>query len=176
MQAALTYRIAGPADALCVGVLALQVFLDTYAPDGLRPDLAREALALCSPEAFALRLADPACHCVLAERAGHLLGFAECNLALRAPAPHLGAGVELVRLYVQRHAHRMGLGAALLRRAEEAARNAGSPLLWLTAWVGNTNACAFYAAQGYEGVGTTEYVFENQSYENRIYCRRLDSQ
>ena len=37
-------RMAGPADALCIGVLATQVFLDTSAMDGIRPSLAREVL------------------------------------------------------------------------------------------------------------------------------------
>ena len=31
-------------DALCVSVLATQVFLETYAGGGIRPDLAREVL------------------------------------------------------------------------------------------------------------------------------------
>jgi diamine N-acetyltransferase len=35
-------RVAGPADAPRIGVLATQVFLDTYATDGIRPSLARE--------------------------------------------------------------------------------------------------------------------------------------
>ena len=41
-----TLRIATIDDSLCIGVLATQVFLDTYATQGIRPALAREALAL----------------------------------------------------------------------------------------------------------------------------------
>ncbi|HOZ25184.1 MAG TPA: hypothetical protein PLI83_10420, partial [Thermomonas sp.] len=37
-------RPATPDDALCLGVLGLQVFLDTYATGGIRPTLAREVL------------------------------------------------------------------------------------------------------------------------------------
>ncbi len=40
MQAHL--RTGVPDDALCIGVLATQVFLDTYATSGIRPDLAYE--------------------------------------------------------------------------------------------------------------------------------------
>ena len=40
------YRNGTPDDALCISVLAMQVFLDTYAIDGLRNDIAREALAV----------------------------------------------------------------------------------------------------------------------------------
>ena len=43
---AVELRPADAADALCIGVLGMQVFLETYAPDGVRPDLAREVLQL----------------------------------------------------------------------------------------------------------------------------------
>ena len=39
-----TLRPATADDALCLGVLAMQVFLDTYATEGIRPPIAREAL------------------------------------------------------------------------------------------------------------------------------------
>ena len=52
-------RSGTPEDALCLGVLATQVFLDTYATNGIRSDLAREALSVYSQETFAARLADP---------------------------------------------------------------------------------------------------------------------
>jgi GNAT superfamily N-acetyltransferase len=76
-------------------------------------------------------------------------------------------------LYVQRPSQRAGIGAALLAQAEAHAKVSGAPLLWLAAWLGNTNAHAFYLAHGYEDVGTTSYVFEGQTYENRIYVKVL---
>lgn len=167
------YRSALPADALCIGVLATQVFLDTYATHGVRADLAREALAQYGTQAFEQRLRDPACSFVLAERAGHLLGFAECSTSSAPPLPSHAGGIELVRLYVQRRAQRQGLGAALLRRAEALARPASPACLWLTAWSGNVDARAFYAAQGYRDVGATEYVIGGCGYENRVFEKWL---
>ncbi|MDP9029793.1 MAG: GNAT family N-acetyltransferase, partial [Pseudomonadota bacterium] len=35
-------RDARPEDALCVGVLGMQVFLDTYATEGIRDSIAAE--------------------------------------------------------------------------------------------------------------------------------------
>ncbi|MDR6580216.1 hypothetical protein J2X88_005123 [Pseudomonas extremaustralis] len=42
----MTYLIrdAIPQDALCIGVLGMQVFLDTYATEGIRTSIATEAL------------------------------------------------------------------------------------------------------------------------------------
>lgn len=168
------FRLAEPADALCVGVLAMQVFLDTYAPDGLRPDIAREALANYRPTVFEVRIRDTSNHFILVERTGHLIAFSECSVSSEPPQPSLSMGVELVRLYVQRNAQRAGIGAALLARAESRAKGMRRPLLWLTAWSGNTNARAFYLAQGYEDVGATDHVFEGKAYENRIYRKVLE--
>lgn len=166
-------RRATPADALCVGVLAMQVFLDTYAPDGIRPDLAREVLSVYAPEKFGRRLEHPHARFILAERRGHLVGFAELALDAAPPHPSLEGGVELVRLYVQAAFKRMGLGKMLLAQAEAVAMAESATILWLTAWTGNPPARAFYATQGYTDIGATQYVFEGQSYENRIFARTL---
>jgi GNAT superfamily N-acetyltransferase len=170
-QSHVEFRVAESDDALCVGVLAMQVFLDTYATGGLRPDLAREALANYSPTVFEARIRDASNHFLLVERAGHLVAFSECSLSSKPPVPCLSGGVELVRLYVQHHSQRAGIGTALLAKAEAYAQVVGASSLWLTAWLGNTNARAFYLANDYQDVGATSYVFEGQAYENRVYCK-----
>ena len=167
---AVTYRAGVPADALCVGVLAMQVFLDTYATEGIRPDLAREALSCYSPEAFAPRLADRNVSFVLAEAAGHLIGFGELHHASACPAEPR-AHVELVRLYVQQPFQRQGIGAQLMKHAEQRARAAGADALWLSAWCGNERALAFYPAMGYDDVGPAEHVIEGRAYPNRLFLK-----
>ena len=77
---AFTLRPARPQDELCVSVLATQVFLDTYATDGIRPEIAREVLASYSRQAFIEALADPGTKIVVAEHKGHMIGFAQVTL------------------------------------------------------------------------------------------------
>nr|WP_316639621.1 GNAT family N-acetyltransferase [uncultured Roseateles sp.] len=167
------YRLAGPDDALCIAVLAMQVFLDTYTLNGMRPDLARETLEVYAPEAFARRLQDPGTSFILAERAGHLIAFAELTLDRAPPHEALPRAAELVRLYVQRHFKRRGLGRELLGRAEALARSKGASSLWLTTWSGNTAARAFYPTQGYRDIGLTSYTIQGNSYENRAFQKLL---
>lgn len=151
----------------------MQVFLDTYATDGVRPDLAREAFQQYSEAAFAARLADPGRRFMLADTPGGLIGFAELAAAIaQAPAPHV-RGCELVRLYVRPGSQRSGVGARLLAEAEELAGSAGSPHLWLTAWEGNLRALAFYARMGYADAGTSSYAFEGRAYRNRVLAKPL---
>lgn len=166
-------RTADPSDALCIGVLATQVFLDTYAMDGIRPSLAREVLHHLSTGAIARSLADPATVFLVAERAGHLIGFAELTIGATHEFAGPEATVELGRLYVQRAFAGKGIGTMLLARSEVLARARGAGALWLTAWVGNRRGLAFYARRGYVDAGGTMYEFENEQYENRVFVRAL---
>ena len=168
-----TIRLAQADDALCIAVLGTQVFLDTYATDGIRPSLAREVLANFSVGAVSSLLADESTAFLLAEHGGHLIGYAQ----VRERHPHEllreDSAAELRRLYVQERFTGHGIGKLLLRESERFAASRGAPLLWLTAWVGNARALGFYPRQGYEELGRTEYVFEGERYENRLFGKRL---
>ncbi|MBX3636976.1 MAG: GNAT family N-acetyltransferase, partial [Rubrivivax sp.] len=149
--------------------------LDTYAPDGVRPSLAAEVLAQHAPAVVATRLADPALHFVVAERAGHLLGFVETRRPAPPPLSAIAAGpaTEVVRLYVQRAQQRRGLGRRLLQAALDEAARRGDARAWLTAWDGNRRALAFYAALGWRDVGAVEYRFGDERYGNRVLVHEL---
>ena len=166
-------RAATPADAPTLSALSIQVFLDTYATEGVRPDLAIEAFETYSAAAFAKRLAEPHRAFILAETGTGLVGYAETILAsLPAPAGEL-TGAELVRLYVQPAAQRKGVGRALLARMEQAVIGKGIGAAWLTAWEGNFNARAFYSRLGYADIGATTYTFQGNDYPNRVIAKRL---
>ncbi|MDQ2778277.1 MAG: hypothetical protein M3Y32_01830 [Pseudomonadota bacterium] len=51
-------RTAVGADALCLSVLAMQVFLDTCATEGIRPAIARAVLGANAIDAFSAAIAD----------------------------------------------------------------------------------------------------------------------
>ena len=165
-------RAGAPIDARTIAALATQVFLDTYATEGVRPDLADEALSECSPEAFAQRLAEADRRFIVAHRGDALVGFAEVLLSPHV-APAGGCiGAELVRLYVQPKAQRAGVGRRLLQAAEAAAFAAGADAIWLTAWERNLAALAFYERVGYAQVGNGTYTFQGRSYGTRVLVKR----
>jgi len=169
-------REAGEADALCLHALATQVFLDTYASEGIRAAIAREAQQELSVAAFVQQFAAPGVRVLLAERRGFLVAFASVafgashSLLPKAPA------AELTRLYVQSPFIRQGIGALLLRHVEALARAAGASTLWLTAWVGNARALAFYASQGFAELGSTDHEFENERFENSLFAKALGAE
>ncbi len=169
----LLLRPAVPEDALCLSVLAMQVFLDTYATQGIRPAIAREVLSGYSEQTFLRAVAEDDTRLVVAERAGHLIGFAQVSLGAQHAVAPSGAQSELLRLYVQEPFTGKQVGTRLLAAAEHLACEAQSDVLWLTPWSHNHRALGFYASRGYQDHGLTHFTFEGESHENRVYAKRI---
>jgi ribosomal protein S18 acetylase RimI-like enzyme len=167
----LQLRLGESADAITIAAVATHVFLDTYATDGVRPDLAREVFELCSPQAFAAALAQPERRFVVATTDAGLVGFAELLLEDR-PAEVAGVtGAELVRLYVQPRAHGAGVGRALVLRCEELVASSSLPAMWLTVWEHNEAAMAFYRRLAFTDAGPGTYTYEDQVYGTRVFTK-----
>ena len=166
------YRCATAADALTLSTVATQVFLDTYATNGINAALAREAGAVYSREVFESRLRDASVELFVAIAGVSMVGFVDIAFATSCPVPGVH-GAEVFRLYVQRPFLRRGLGRALIAKAEASARDRGLDAVWLTAWVGNDRARAFYESLGYLDIGVTQYVIEGVAHENRVLCKQL---
>ena len=66
-------------DALCLGVLATQVFLCTYARNGITKAIATEVRSAFSTEAFAALLSAPDTQLQVAEIGGHSVGFVQTS-------------------------------------------------------------------------------------------------
>lgn len=165
-------RPATAEDALLLATLGAQVFVETYAPDGLTHSLAREVREHFDVAALASLLATPDVEFMLAEREGHTLGFLQMHLGEACPVDLDGpARAEVQRIYVLRSAKGQGVGKALMRHAQERAAQASQRFVWLSAWVGNAWALRFYALQGFADVGTLDYVFEGQRFENRVLAK-----
>ena len=173
MNAEMPVRPATPADALCLGVLSTQVFLDTYASQGIRPALANEVLAQHSVAAYEALLADPGVTLLVAECDGHLVGFSQVRSDVGHALVPEAAAAELDRLYVHERFTDRGVGRDLLRHAEKAAAARGADTLWLTAWEGNARALAFYSRRGYENLGRTVYTFGGEDYPNHLFAKRI---
>lgn len=172
MSDAIRIRPGSAGDAVAIAALATQVFLDTYARHGVRPDLAREAFHTYSEQAFSARLAETARKFIVAEHGEALVGFTEVLCSnLSSPASSI-FGAELVRLYVQPRAQRAGIGRLLISDGEKLVALHHLPSLWLTVWEGNVSALAFYRRMGYAEVGATTYSFEGNTYGNRVFAKR----
>ena len=85
----------------------------------------------------------------VSEWKGAIVGFA-------AILPRADGESELDALFVEPHMQRRRIGRSLIEHCAEAARKRGSTALHV---VGNPHAKSFYAACGFEVIGTTETRF-----------------
>lgn len=169
----ITIRAATAQDALSIGVLGIQVFLDTYATEGIRDSIAQEALDSFLPENISKIIATPETLIMVAQINHHLVGCAQ--IALRTAHDLIADqdAAELQRLYIQERFTGRGVGYKLLQNAEQHARLGGASLLWATVWIGNDRALRFYPRQGYEHLGSPLYRFQNETHENRLFGKVL---
>lgn len=167
MDADIVIRAGRPADAPLLAALATQVFLQTYATQGISGAVAGHVLAEFTPAKFQAWVASDTAAVLVAERHAHLVGYA--RLAFDAVCPVPGAGtVELATLYVQSHFTGRGVGAALLAQAEALALQRTPQPLWLTVNAKNLRAITFYAAQGWSRIGSARFVLGGESHPNHV--------
>ena len=160
-------RPAQGADANTLCALATQVWLHTYATDGVSPVIADYVLDALNPARFAEVLADPEASVVVAEHGDKLLGFATVRRNMPCPTGAL-AQVELQTLYVQAHCIGKGVGSALLRHVAHRAQDQAGSALWLAVSAQNQHAIDFYTAQGYRQQGKTLFMLGGVGYENHV--------
>jgi GNAT superfamily N-acetyltransferase len=167
MDADIIVRAGRPADAPRLAALAAQVFLHTYATQGISEVIAEHVLAEFTPAKFQAWLGSDNPAVFVAERNAHLIGFTRLAFDAVCPVPGAGA-VELATLYVQEHFTGRGVGAALLAQAQALALERAKQPLWLTVNAQNVRAIAFYAAQGCAQIGTAQFVLGDESHTNHV--------
>jgi ribosomal protein S18 acetylase RimI-like enzyme len=171
----ISLRAATDADALCLGVLATQVFLDTYAFTGITEAVAHEVREAFSTESFSSLLAKKSTFITVAVVREALVGFAQTTIGSKQSLAPAGAQAELDRLYVQEPFTSKGIGSLLLRNHESLAAEHGASVLWLSPWVGNDRALRFYAKHNYEDFGLVFFHMGQHKIENRVYAKHLPS-
>lgn len=166
--AAVVIRAACPDDASCLAVLATQVFLDTYTTTGIRAGIANEVLRSFSVAALDEILRREHSFVLVAELDAHLVGFAQVSLGVRHEQVDDADACELDRLYMQEPFTGRRIGSRLLQASEQQAAKRGASVMWLTPWVHNARALAFYAACGYADIGATCFEMDGERHANRV--------
>jgi GNAT superfamily N-acetyltransferase len=165
----ITQRDATIADAPTLAALFADSFTAAfghlYAPADLAAFLAGFTLARWTAE-----IGDPAYGVRVVEQDGGIVGYAKIGPP-SLPVVPLGASVELRQLYLLPAAQGTGAGAALMAWTIAEARRRGAGELFLSVYVDNARAKAFYARHGFERVG--RYTFMVGTHEDEDDLMRL---
>jgi len=112
-------------DALNFTTLSLQVWLDTYATDGLRDALSRFVLREFTEETSRHTISDANQRVFVAERDSHLIGYIQAKTGKENRLVQSPRQAEISRVYVQERFTHNGVGRAMMAKMEEQLRNEG---------------------------------------------------
>lgn len=161
-------RTATTDDASAIAVIGTNVWIDTYAANGLTPEIARYVAGKFSADAVLGLVHASGCAVVLAELNGHTVGYAVLKRDSPCPAT-TDLGCELSTLYVLRSFRSQGVGDALFRWCTAFARREwANPAIWLRMNSQNRSAYEFYTKRSMHQVGSVWVVFDGERNENYI--------
>ncbi|MET0307710.1 MAG: GNAT family N-acetyltransferase [Sphingomonas sp.] len=167
----MNYRDASPADLPAIDALFRASFVDTFGHLYRPKDLA-DFLAMFTPEAWAEEFATPGLAFRLAEDEAGLAGFAKVS-DLTLPARTDARAYELRQLYLDARAKGSGAAQALMDWVVDAARARDAEELWLSVYIDNHRAKAFYARNGFEDQGPYIFLVGTHEDEDRLMRKKL---
>ena len=158
------------ADAAMMASLARRTFAETLGHLYSRANL-EAFLAGHSEEAWQDDLADPRFEARLAETGGEPIGFVAIGRPNLPFAVDEENSVELRMLYVLAPWHGKGVAPVLMQWAVERARERGAGALFLSVFIDNRRARAFYTRYGLAEIGP--YAFKVGTHEDQDIVMRL---
>ena len=105
--------------------------------------------------------------------AGDLAGYLKLNAGKAQTDPRGDDALEIERIYVDRPFQGRGLGAVLVGKAFEVAREEGKRTVWLGVWEKNTGAIRFYERMGFTRSGTHVFLMGKERQNDFIMSRSV---
>ncbi len=156
-------------DCKNLAALSIQVWLNTYARDGINDVVSSYVLDTFNQQYFVDKLSQ-ADYCVYlyTDEDHNLLGFIAVNLA--ASWKNGKHGFEIDTLYVQNRQQGRGIGKALLSFVAE--QHGGN--YWLTTWLHNVEGLSFYRHIGFKDIDVSYFELDGEMHENRVLAYNCD--
>lgn len=159
-------RKAQKSDCLNLAALSLQVWLQTYATEGLRLKISQYALSTFTELHFQTILSNDPCDIWVYIKEDHLVGFAAVDLA--SHFNDNANGFEVTTLYVSEHFQGQGIGRQLLDKIKA---HYGLPF-WLSTWVHNFKAIHFYNNLQFSIIGHLNFDIDGELHENYVFSSK----
>ena len=165
----IVHRDATLADAETLSALGKATFVETfghlYTPENLAAFLENHRIAT-----WQAQLADPDYAIRVVEEAGEAIAYAKLGPPSLPFTPR-GRPIELRQIYILEPWHGAGIAVQLMDWVLAQARTRGADELYLSVFVDNHRARAFYARYGFEFV--QPYAFMVGDHEDEDHIMRL---
>ncbi|SPO48010.1 uncharacterized protein PSANT_05698 [Moesziomyces antarcticus] len=156
-------RLGEEKDAGEIAALGAKVFYESFAWSMPAQDMRDYLDTSYSASAIQLELSDTATYRFWVARddsTNKLLGFVQLNRCSDEPCLTVKPpeSIELQRIYTDTAAHSRGVGSTLMAKALEYVAEQGYKAIWLGVWEENPKAQKFYKRNGFNKVGTHDFV------------------
>ena len=166
----LTYRPAISADSSKLSVLFRQVYIQTYATDGVSDELVDFMNPMFTVEKLEGTITNHPGDIIVAVHKGNLVGVAEIVWDKQCPVGGIVAA-EINKLYILERFCRGGVGTRLMQEAEQVIAGKGLRQAWLWVLAANERAVYFYEKMGYKWIGDAPFYTHLNRYENKVLLK-----
>ena len=168
MNSSYIIRKADLSDVLNLTVLKQQVWISTYAFNGIRDELSQYVLGNFTPDKIKSTIDNPNNIVLVAEKDDHIVGCAEIDLSSQCPEENYNGSPEISVLYVLERFQGIGIGKKLLNKCIDVLALLGYKSTWLTVYDQNFQAIKFYERNGFENIGCTHFKMGGNKIPNEI--------
>jgi len=159
-------------DACNLTVLKQQVWIATYATEGIRLEFSQYVLDAFTVKHSEQAIEDKARSILIAEQDNHLIGCVEIDHQATCPNKSIN-GPEITVLYVLERFCGQAIGQQLLDAALQHVKAMKEDTCWLTVFHGNERAIRFYEKNAFKRRGATIFEMDGNHYENFIMVCRV---
>jgi len=163
----ISIRKANLSDAANLSVLKQQVWIATYATQGIRNEFSEYVLSEFTLENTASIINNENQAVLIAERNNHIIGCAEIKFGTKCPNSSIDSP-EITVLYVLDCFIGKGIGKQLLDGAILYLKQRNKSNCWLTVFHENERAIKFYTKNNFKERGSTYFEMDGNKYENKI--------
>lgn len=167
------FRLADPSEILQISLVLKQVYLETYAIEGVTKLFADFINEQFSEEKIMREMQSAAFDFWVATCDENPIGVLKVAYDLPCPNASFSAP-EINKLYIMRRFFKKGIGRSLMAFAEKALKEKGEKKVWLQVWAENEGAIEFYKKVGYEVIGDVWFWIEENKYPNQVLVKKLD--
>lgn len=166
-------RKVKPTDLINLIVLKQQVWISTYATEGIIEEYSSYVLSEFSIESVGKSIIDKNKLTIIATDEDRIIGCAEILLEPVSPNPSIEPCPEITTLYVLERFQGLGVGKQLLTECIKFIKEMNFEKTWLTVYSRNEKAIRFYDKQNFIQIGETDFQLGESKYKNHIMMKKI---
>ncbi|MFA9370890.1 MAG: GNAT family N-acetyltransferase [Labilibaculum antarcticum] len=166
-------RKATLSDLNSLAVLKQQVWISTYATNGLIEEFSNYVLSEYSAENVRESITDKNKLTLIALNDGCIIGCVEILLTPKNPIKKIKPCIEISTFYILERFQGVGIGKKLLTECLNEIEKLNHDKVWLTVYYKNQQAIDFYQKQGFNHIGKMDFMLGKDKHMNYIMIKNI---